>query len=234
MTEARLSVIIPALEAAASLPAALRALEEAAPAGLPGGLIEEVIVVDGGSRDGSERVAAALGARVVHQAGGRGPQLAAGAAGAAGDWLLFLHADTCLAPGWSDAVRVFMAERGNRARAAVFRLCLDDPDPRARRIERWAGWRARVLGLPYGDQGLVIQRDFYRSLGGFPPIPLMEDVSFLRRVGRRRLVHLEADARTSAQRYRRDGWWTRPALNLTLLGLYFLGAPPAWLKRLYG
>ena len=113
-------------------------------------------------------------------------------------------------------------------------LVLDDPDPRARRIERWARWRARALALPYGDQGLLIHRALYRELGGFAPIPLMEDVQFLRRIGRRRLVHLAVEARTSARRYRRDGWWSRPARNLTLLGLYFLGAPPAWLKRLYG
>ena len=194
-----------------------------------------LLQIDSATRpDGTERLAADLGAKVLHRIGGRGPQLAAGAEAARGDWLLFLHADTVLAEGWGEAVRAFIAGPGNDAKVAVFRLALDDPDPRARRIESWARWRARTLALPYGDQGLVIHRALYRALGGIPPIPLMEDVKFVRRIGRQRLVHLEAEARTSAQRYRQGGWWGRPAWNLTLLALYFLGAPPTWLKRLYG
>ena len=110
---------------------------------------------------------------------------------------------------------------------------LDDPDPRARRIERLAAWRARVLGLPYGDQGLLIARPFYESIGGFRPIALMEDVDIVRRIGRRRLVLLDAGAETSAARYRRDGWLLRPLRNLTLLTCYFLGVPPGLLERYY-
>ena len=116
----------------------------------------------------------------------------------------------------------------------MFRFALDDPDPRARRIERLARWRGRVLGVPYGDQGLLISRAFYDVLGGYRPLPLMEDVDMVRRIGRRRLVELDAAAVTSAARYRAGGWWLRPVRNLSILGLYFLGAPPALLKRLYG
>ncbi len=97
-----------------------------------------------------------------------------------------------------------------------------------------ANWRAATLGLPYGDQGLLIAKGFYEALGGYRPLPLMEDVEFARRIGRRRMVILEAEAVTSAARYRRHGWWLRPLRNLTLLGLYFLGAPPRILLRLYG
>lgn len=228
MTADRLAVVIPALNESGSLPATLRALEEGR------GLVCELIVVDGGSSDTTRETARDLGAQVLRMDGGRGAQLAAGAEAASAPWLLFLHADTTLEPGWSLAVRAFLDQPENRTRGAVFCFALDDPDPRARRVERWVRWRSRLLALPYGDQGLVIARDFYRSLGGFPPIPLMEDVSFLRRIGRARLVHLETQAYTSASRYRRDGWWVRPAWNLTLLGLYFLGASPNWLKRRYG
>lgn len=228
-TGARLSVVIPALNAAGNLPAALRAME----GGRRDGLVGEVVVVDGGSTDATARLAEGAGARVVRAPRGRGRQLAAGAAAARGDWLLFLHADTVLDAGWGAAVRAFMDAPGSAERAAAFRFALDDPDPRARRIERLARWRGRVLGLPYGDQGLLISRAFHDALGGFRPLPLMEDVDLVRRIGRRRLVELGAAALTSAARYRAGGWWLRPARNLAILALYVLGAPPALLKRLY-
>ncbi len=230
MSEAILSVVIPALDAAATLPATLAALAAAR----DGGLLCEVLVVDGGSGDATVEVAADWGARVLNAAAGRGTQLAAGGAAAAGDWLLFLHADTRLAPGWVAVARAFMARPGSEDRAAAFRLALDDADPRARRVERLANWRGRSFGLPYGDQGLLIAKGLYRELGGYRPLPLMEDVDFARRIGRRRMVLLDAEAVTSAARYRRDGWWLRPLRNLALLGLYFLGAPPRLLARLYG
>ena len=230
MSEPILSVIVPVLGAAATLPATLASLEVAR----ADGLLLEVLVVDGGSGDGTVEIAEHGGARVLAAPRGRGAQLAAGGAAAAGDWLLFLHADTRLAPGWVAAARAFMARPDSEQRAAAFRLALDDADPRARRVERLADWRGRALGLPYGDQGLLIARDFYRALGGYRPLPLMEDVALARRIGRRRMVILDAEAVTSAARYREGGWWLRPLRNLVLLGLYFLGVPPRLLHRLYG
>jgi rSAM/selenodomain-associated transferase 2 len=191
------------------------------------------LVIDGGSCDATVVVAADWGARVLQAPRGRGAQLAVGGAAAVGDWLLFLHADTQLGPGWVVAARAFMAQPGSEQRAAAFRLALDDSDPRARRIERLANWRGRALGLPYGDQGLLISRSIYEALGGYRPLPLMEDVDLVRRIGRRRIVILDAAAVTSAARYRRDGWWLRPLRNLALLGLYFLGVPTRVLHRLY-
>ncbi len=232
MPEAPISVVIPALDAADSLAATLAALREVG----ADDLVREVLVVDGGSGDHTREVARGLGARVLRAERGRGQQMAAGAAAAAGAWLLFLHADTRLAAGWTTAVRDFIAgAEGDAApAAAVFRFALDDPDPRARRIERLARWRGRVLGLPYGDQGLLLSREFYRQVGGFRPVSLMEDVDLVRRIGRRRLVILESEAYTSAGRYRRGGWWLRPTCNLFLLCLYYLGLPPRLLARLYG
>jgi len=95
-------------------------------------------------------------------------------------------------------------------------------------------WRTKALGLPYGDQGLLIPRDLYRSLGGYAPIPLMEDVDLARRLGRRRIDLLDADALTSAERYRRSGYLARSSRNLALLALYFAGVPPEPLARLDG
>lgn len=230
MNREELSVVLPALNAAETIDATLVALEE----GRHSRLLREVLVVDGGSRDGTAERAARRGARVLIAPRGRGVQLAAGAAAAQGDWLLFLHADTRLAPGWSGTVAAYLAERANAQRAGAFRLVLDDTAPAARRIERLAHWRAVRLGLPYGDQGLLIGRAFYHQLGGFRPLPLMEDVDLVRRIGRQRIDLLPQDAVTSAARYRAGGWWRRPLANLMLLALYYLGVPPRVLVRLYG
>jgi rSAM/selenodomain-associated transferase 2 len=221
-----LSIIIPTLDAAATLEATLAALGEA-----PGET--EVVVVDGASGDASRDLALGHGARLTQATGGRGAQLAAGAAMARGDWLLFVHADTVLGPGWGAAAAQFMADPANERRAAHFRYRLDDAAAAARRLERMVAWRVRRLGLPYGDQGLLIGHRFYTALGGFAPLPLMEDVELARRIGGRRLVGLDADAVTSAARYRHGGYVLRPLRNVLCLGLYFLGIPLTLVRRLY-
>lgn len=221
-----LDVVIPCLDSAHHLPATLASVTVA-------GLIGQLIVCDGGSADHSVAIARASGARVVTAPRGRGNQLGAGAAESAAPWLLFLHADTRLSAGWAEQARRFMADPANRERAAHFRLRFDSDDPAARRVERAANWRSERLGLPYGDQGLLIGRAFYESLGGFRAMPLMEDVDLVRRIGRRRLTALAAEALTSAERYERDGWLRRPARNLACLALYGLGVPPRVLLRLY-
>ncbi len=216
-----LSVIIPTLNAALALPATLASVAEAA----------EVVVVDGGSRDATMDVARAGGARVIAASRGRGAQLAAGVTAATGDWLLLLHADTRLAPGWQAAVTAFIA--WGPGRAGYFRFALDSPDPRARRLERMVAWRCRVLGLPYGDQGLLIARTLLDEVGGIRPLPLMEDVDLARRLGRARLRPLASDAITSAARWERDGWVWRSARNLGCLALWYAGLPPRLVSRIY-
>lgn len=219
-----LSAIVPTLNEAAGLTATLASLRDGA---------AEIVVADGGSSDSTAGLAAHSGAKVITSSRGRGAQLADGAAAAGGDWLLFLHADTVLEPGWRKAAARFMADPGNAARAGYFTFALDDPSPEARRLERMVAWRCRVLGLPYGDQGVLIARDHYRRLGGYRAMALMEDVDLVRRIGRRNLVRLPARAVTSAERWRREGWLIRSARNLLCLALYFLGVPPQALVRIY-
>jgi rSAM/selenodomain-associated transferase 2 len=225
----RLSVVIPALDAAGEIRATLAAVER----GREAGLLREIVVVDGGSRDETAACAATCGARVVRAPRGRGGQLAAGAAAAEGDWLLFLHADTVLEADWVAAVARFIDGPGQDMRAGAFRLAFEDSSPGARRVAGLANWRARRLGLPYGDQGLLISRALYDAIGGYAAHPLMEDVDIVRRIGRARLALLDATARTSGVRYRRDGWWARPLRNLLCLALYFVGVPPRRLVPLY-
>jgi rSAM/selenodomain-associated transferase 2 len=219
-----LSVVIPALNAAAMLPGTLAAL---------GGAPAEVVLVDGGSADGTPAVAAAAGARVVAAPRGRGGQIAAGIAAARHPWLLLLHADTRLAPGWAAAVAGIIADPASAGRAWHFRFALDDSAPAARRLERAVAWRCRVLGLPYGDQGMLVHRDLLAAVGGMRPLPLMEDVDLVRRLGRWRIGAIPVDAVTSAARWRAQGYVARSARNLLCLSLWFLGAKPATIRRIY-
>ena len=224
---APVSVVIPTLEAADRIGPCLGALGEA----VMEGVIHEVIVADGDSSDAIAEVAEAVGARLVTAPRGRGQQLAAGAKAARGDWLLFLHADTVLAPGWGAAVLAHVQARPERA--GYFTLRFDTPGPMARIVAGWANLRAALFALPYGDQGLLISRALYDQAGGYRSIPLMEDVALVRRIGRRRLALLGAEAVTSAARYGADGWLRRGWRNLTTLALYFLGVAPEQLARRY-
>jgi len=217
-----LSVVIPTLNAAAHLPATLAALGDAP---------DEVLVVDGGSTDGTRQAAAARGARVLEAPRGRGGQLATGVAAATQPWLLLLHADTQLGPGWAAAATAHMRKTSDRA--AYFRFALDTNDPRARRLERLVAWRCRALALPYGDQGLLVHRDLLHTVGGIRPLPLMEDVDLARRLGRHRLIGLDIPAITSPAKWQRDGWYRRSARNLACLALYLAGLPPRLIARLY-
>jgi hypothetical protein len=202
--------VIPALNAAGVLPAALDALAE--------GELGETIVVDG--------------VRVITAGRGRGNQIAAGVAAASGVWLLLLHADTRLGAGWVEAVAAHIASEPTRA--GYFRFALASEAPAARRLERVVAWRCRWLALPYGDQGLLLHRDLLASVGGVRLLPLMEDVDLVRRLGRRRLVAFDVAALTAADRFEREGWHWRSLRNLACLGLYFAGVPPRLIARLYG
>ncbi len=222
MTE--LAIVIPALNAARHLPQCLKALAGAWP----------VLLVDGGSDDATREIARAGGASVLQSVRGRGQQLAAGAEATSSEWILFLHADTVLETGWQIEAQQFMADPSNNQRAAAFRFALDDASGTARRLEKIVAWRCRRFGVPYGDQGLLLSRNFYDRTGGFRPQPIMEDVDIVRRIGRRNLVMLEARAMTSAARWLRDGWWRRSLRNAACMTLYLAGAPLPLIAKAYG
>ncbi|SDX73533.1 hypothetical protein SAMN05444336_10965 [Albimonas donghaensis] len=222
---APLSIVIPTLNASGEIGPCLGALAEA----LTEGLIREVILTDGGSSDGIELVADAAGAELVSGPAGRGGQLARGAEAAQGEWLLFLHADTILSRGWSEAVRRHMRETPEAA--GWFRLQFDASGAAPALVAAWANFRARRFGLPYGDQGLLVSRRVYRRAGGFDAIPLMEDVALVRRMPA--LRELDANAVTSARRYREQGWLRRGWRNLSTCALWRLGMSPERLARRY-
>lgn len=224
---APLSIIIPTRNAAPVIGPTLAALTE----GLGEGLVQELILSDGGSEDDIAEVAEAVGARLVTGAPGRGGQLVRGIAAARGAWLLVLHADSVPAPGWAAAVRAHLADHPEQA--GYFDLRFDSARWAARWTAGWANLRARVLGLPYGDQGLLIARSLYDRMGGYPEIPLMEDVALADRLGRRHLRPLGHQITTSSARYEAAGWWRRGARNLSTLALYRMGRDPVALSRRY-
>ncbi|MCB1519529.1 MAG: TIGR04283 family arsenosugar biosynthesis glycosyltransferase [Hyphomicrobiaceae bacterium] len=227
-----ISVVIPTLDAEQRLAACLTALVPA----MIEGIVREVVIVDGGSTDRTLKIADQAGCDVVIAERGRGSQLIAGANRSRQPWLLFLHADSVLSPGWELEAADFIArvDTGQRPRqAAVFRFALDDVGMAPRLLEKSVALRGLLFGLPFGDQGLLISRNLYREIGGYSAVPLMEDVGIVRRLGRRRLARLRATSITGARRYREEGYVKRIARNQLCLLLYALGVSPRRLAEIY-
>ncbi|MEM6482139.1 MAG: TIGR04283 family arsenosugar biosynthesis glycosyltransferase [Pseudomonadota bacterium] len=221
---ARLSVVIPTLMAEDALRQSLPALSE----GLHSGLVRELIISDGGSRDATQQIAEAAGARMVTGVASRGGQLRRGAELAEGDWLLFLHADCVLPAGWAQAVTRHLESEG----AAAFRLGYDVDGLAPALVSGWANLRSRMFGLPYGDQALLIEREVYDTVGGYADIPLMEDVAMARAL-RGQITLLPLTVLTSSEKYRREGWLKRGARNLLCLARFLMGADPQTLAKRY-
>ena len=217
-----LSVIIPTLDEGERIIPTLGSLK---------GLVDEIIVSDGGSNDDTVAMSKSFGAKVLLSVRGRGVQLKIGAEEAKGEWLLFLHADTVLSDGWIEETKEFMLK--GLQKAAVFQFALDDTRQVARILEKGVSLRNKIFSLPYGDQGLLISQSLYKELGGFKSIPVFEDVDIVRRIGRRRLVFLKSFAKTSAARYKNYRIYYQSFRNLILLLNYFLGVSPKLLARFY-
>jgi rSAM/selenodomain-associated transferase 2 len=212
---APLSIIIPTRDAADTIGPCLAALSE----GLTEGLIHELIIVDSSSGDAISDIAEAIGARFLTAPRGRGPQLAAGAKAAKGAWFLFLHADTILPEGWPAVIRTHI--RAHPETAGWFGLAFDEQSLPARLTAGWANLRSRLFRLPYGDQALLIARPLYTRIGGYPDLPVMEDVALARALkSRQRALGLAVT--TSGEKYRRNGWLRQGTNNLAALIRYLV------------
>jgi rSAM/selenodomain-associated transferase 2 len=224
-TASRVSVIIPTLNEATVITETVRHLRAERP--------DEIVVADGSSPDGTAAAALAAGATVVESPRGRGPQQNRGARAASGDVLLFLHADCRLEPGAIGTLRRFLA-RHPRVPAGCFRMRVDAGHPLFRSIDLAAHLRAGVLGIVYGDQGLFVRRDAFEAVGGFPDVPLMEDVLIsmrLKRVGR--LALLGPRVFVSPRRWRKQGLILQTLRNWSLQAALAAGLSPLSLANHY-
>ena len=192
-----ISVIVPTQNSATALPHCFDSLIAATVRGL----VREVIVADGSSVDETLRIADGTGAHITKGGKTRGERLNAGARSARSDWLLFLHPETALEPGWEAEVESFLSRVTlEHPRAATFRFAVDDFGSSARRREIYAALRCWLFGLPYGNQGLLIPKRLYQKLGGYRELNSFEDADMVRRIGRRRLVMLRSRAVNTAKR----------------------------------
>jgi rSAM/selenodomain-associated transferase 2/rSAM/selenodomain-associated transferase 1 len=219
-----ISVIVPALDEAASIGRTLASLPEQEDL--------EVIVVDGGSTDGTPELARDCGARVVSGLPPRSRQMNLGAADARGDIYLFLHADTLLPEGFADHVRRVIANPS--VAAGAFTLKIDSKRAGIRAVERIANLRSRYLSLPYGDQALFVSAFRFWELRGFPLIPIMEDFALVRRLTRTgRIAIIEQPVVTSGRRWDRLGIVRTTLVNQGIVLAYHLGIAPEVLERWY-
>ncbi len=219
-----IGVVIPTLNEAGTLPALLADLRRVA-------VPLDVVVADGGSTDATRAAAAAGGARLLDAPRARATQMNAGARAVKGEWLLFLHADCRLPPPARRALLEGVVD-APELEAAVFRFAIDLAGGWKRFIELGQALRQALYGLPYGDQGLLVRRALFESVGGFPELPLLEDVALLRLLRRRaRVCTLPAAIHTSGRRYRRDGVLRTWLRHTGIIMLYLAGVSPGRLAR---
>lgn len=217
-----LSVIIPTRDEEAYLPRSLAALPPGA----------EVIVVDGQSRDRTREIARQSGARVAQSQRGRGAQMNAGAGHAKGDVLLFLHVDCVLGPRATELMEDALRKPG--IVGGSFRLHIDHPGWGYRLVALGSNLRARLLGLPYGDQALFVRRADFDAIGGYPEDPLLEDVVLVRRLRQRgKLTSINETVTTGTRHWQHLGPLLTTLLNWVTVGLFFLGVSPRRLAPWY-
>lgn len=220
----RLTIIVPVLNEAGGIGEHLRALESLRSRGV------EIVVVDGGSTDATARIAAPFADRLLEAARGRAVQMNAGARVAQGDALLFLHADTAL----PQAAERLVLEALEHAYWGRFDVRIASRHRVLALVARMMNLRSRITGIATGDQAIFVRRSAFETIGGFPPIQLMEDVAFSARLKRfGRPACLRERVVTSGRRWERQGVLRTIVLMWRLRLAYWLGADPAELARRY-
>jgi rSAM/selenodomain-associated transferase 2 len=219
-----ISIIIPTLNEAENITATLKSAHAGADV--------EIIVVDGGSSDGTAQLVRAFGVRLLCIAGGRAKRVNAGAREASGDVFLFLHGDTRLPERFDQHVLEVLANPGTVAGA--FALGIDGSEIGLRAIEKLANFRSRFFQMPYGDQAIFLSSPLFTALGGVPDMPIMEDYVFVKRIKRKGRVAIAPVAvSTSSRRWLRMGILKTTLINQVILLAYFLGIDNDRLARWY-
>jgi rSAM/selenodomain-associated transferase 2/rSAM/selenodomain-associated transferase 1 len=219
-----ISIIIPALNEADNIETTLSALTDRAAI--------EVILVDGGSNDGTADLAKSCGAKVLTAAPSKAGQMNAGAKAATGDVLLFLHADTQLPEHFEEPILSALSQNG--VSAGAFQLCIGADAKGLRFIERVANWRSRRLQAPYGDQGIFVTKALFYDIGGYPEITILEDFELIRRLRHNgKIAILNQSVIVSPRRWLNLGIFKTWILNQIMIAGYLLGVSPQNLSRWY-
>ena len=227
MTEAslpKISIIIPVLNEGGNLGQTI--------ASLPRAQSIEIIIVDGGSEDNTPEIAKTLGIKIIQTQPGRATQMNAGALLATGEILLFLHSDTLLPPNFGQWVLQSLSQP--QTIAGAFQLKIDGPGVGLRIVEKLANARSRILKMPYGDQAIFLKRSTFEKMGGYPPLPIMEDFELMRQLQKKGHIDIvPVSVNTSARRWQKLGVIKTTLINQLIIAAYFLGIPPHHIATWY-
>ena len=192
-----------------------------------------IYVIDGGSRDNTIKIAKQCNVSVEVSRPNRGYQLSKGASYISQGWILFLHSDTVLSPNLHDEVNKFIRKTNSLNNVGNFMLKFDDKNFFLRIVEKSVRLRCKLLSLPYGDQGLLIHNSLYKKIGGFNPLPLMEDVDLISRINKKNLFCIPSYAVTSSERYKKDGYLIRVLKNFICFLMFKFNFPIKLIKNFY-
>ncbi len=218
-----LTVIIPTLNSSKNINKTLTNVNK---------YFKKIIIVDGKSIDNTLEIAKNYNLKIYLSNPNRGGQLCKGAKKCDTDWFLFLHSDTLLANNSYKEIKKFII-KNNKNKAAYFKLKFNEKNKYSLLIENLVYLRNIIFRLPYGDQGLLISKSLYNKIGGFKPMPIMEDIYIIRKIGYRNLYLMNSNVITDAHKYIEQGWIKRPLLNLTCLLLYFIGYDLNKINKIY-
>ncbi len=194
---------------------------------------DKIIIVDASPNNISANISHKYKVKVLRSIKGRGTQLLLGANKVSTNWIFFLHSDTILNKNNIRDIKEFISNESNYYKAAAFKIKFNKNNIYSYLLMLITNIRSKYLKLPYGDQGLLISRNFYKKIGGYENIPIMEDVDIINKIGFKNVQILNSHIITDAIRYENQGWIIRPFINLYCLCLYFFGFDIHKINKIY-
>ncbi len=218
----KITIIIPTLNASKTIRSTLRSVSKD---------FTNIIIVDANSEDNTIQIAKKYKVKIIKSTANRGKQLHLGALSSNTDWILFLHADTKLSKNSFEEIKNFIKIKPNKV--GYFKLKFNTQNSFAAILERIVYFRNIIFKLPYGDQGLLISKSLYNKIGGFKPLPIMEDVNIIKRIAAKNLILINSHVITDASKYIKNGWMKKSILNFICLSLYFIGYDINKIHKIY-